>query len=328
MSWGLITEGWRIKLLALGLAVLMLGAVAFSQNPPTSGTLSIPLNYTYGPGIVLINPPTKTNVTYRGLADAIKNVTVNNLTATVDASHAHAGQGIKLNVTATSSISGVTVDPPSQIVVNIDELATKEVQVTVNPPRVLAGWAVTEAVAICQGAAKPNPCYVNFTGPKSWETNLQATVTFPNIVNFGGSQSALNQPVQLSNSSGLLDLTQTRIIPAAVLDYPTVQIQVKSVAGSNFSNVTLLDAQPSHGPAKGYRVTDVTITPIFVVASGDPATLGRLRNITLPPVDLSGRTSDATFQVAIPYPEGVTGNVANATVKYSISPNPNVSPSP
>ena len=34
MNLNLITEDWRLKLLAFGLAVLMLGAVAFSQNPP------------------------------------------------------------------------------------------------------------------------------------------------------------------------------------------------------------------------------------------------------------------------------------------------------
>jgi len=53
-----------------------------------------------------------------------------------------------------------------------------------------------------------------------------------------------------------------------------------------------------------------------------------VHNITLPPVDLTGRTSNATFQVAIPYPPGVSGSVANAKVTYLISANPNASPSP
>lgn len=329
MSWGLITEDWRIKLLALGLAVLMLGAVAFSQNPPTTGTLSVPLNYTFGPGIVLINPPTKVPVTYSGPADAFKNVTVNNLTATVDASHAHSGQGVKLNVAASTSVpGGIIVQNPPPIVVNIDELATKEVQVTVNPPRAAPGWAVTEAVAICQGATKPNPCFVNFTGPKSWENNLQATVNFPNQVNFTGPTQALNQPVLLSNSNGPLDLTQNRTVPAASLDFPTVAVEVKAVQGTNLSTVPLLDSPPSHGPPPGYRITGITVTPATVIISGDPAVLGRIQQITLPPVDLSHSTSDATFSVAIPYRDGVTGNLANASVHYSISANPNVSPSP
>ena len=53
MSWGLITDDWRIKLLALGLAVLMLGAVAFSQNPPTTGNLTVGLLRNANDGISL-----------------------------------------------------------------------------------------------------------------------------------------------------------------------------------------------------------------------------------------------------------------------------------
>jgi hypothetical protein len=54
-----------------------------------------------------------------------------------------------------------------------------------------------------------------------------------------------------------------------------------------------------------------------------------MRNIMLAPVDLSKSTSDATFQIAVDYQSlGVTGNVPIATVRYSISANPNVSPSP
>ena len=46
----LILEDWRLKLLAIGLGVLMLGAVAFSQNPPTTGSLAVQVSYTL-PGL-------------------------------------------------------------------------------------------------------------------------------------------------------------------------------------------------------------------------------------------------------------------------------------
>jgi YbbR domain-containing protein len=76
-------------------------------------------------------------------------------------------------------------------------------------------------------------------------------------------------------------------------------------------------------------VTAITITPLVVTISGDPAVLARIHNIVLAGVDLSKSTSDATFQVAIDYQSlGVTGNAPLATVKYSISANPNASPSP
>ena len=80
----LILEDWRLKLLALALAVLMLGAVAFSQNPPTNGSLRVNLNYTMPPNLILINPPVTTTVSYSGLADVIDKVSAFNLTAFVD----------------------------------------------------------------------------------------------------------------------------------------------------------------------------------------------------------------------------------------------------
>jgi hypothetical protein len=48
--------------------------------------------------------------------------------------------------------------------------------------------------------------------------------------------------------------------------------------------------------------------------------------ITLPAVDLGGATSSRTFQIPIPYREGITGAVAVARVTYTISANPAASP--
>jgi hypothetical protein len=327
VSWTLITDNWRLKLLSLGLAVLMLGAVAFSQNPPTTGSLSIPLSYSVPGGLILINPPTKTTVTYSGLADVIKRVNPDNLTAFVDASHARPGAAVRLDVTATTTLgSAVSVQNPAPIVVTVDTRAITQVPVQVSA-RAAAGWTLTKAVAICPGSITANPCKVNFDGPASWETNLSATATLPGLASVG-SRDLPNQPIQLSNSNGPLDLSAVRTVAPAILDVTSVNIHVEAAPGASSSTVPLVDSPPSQAPPSGYRVTGIAITPITVVISGDPALLGRISRITLPPIDLSRSTSDATFAVAIPYPDGTMGSVANATVKYSISPNPNVSPSP
>lgn len=326
MSWGIITEDWRIKLLALGLAVLMLGAVAFSQNPPTTKTLSVPLNYTFGDNssIVILNPPPKTTVSFTGLAGDIANVTPSNLTATVDATHAQPGQGQRLNVVVQSTIP-ITIQNQPQIVVNIDTRLTVDLPVSVNV-RPAAGWSITKQEALCPGAPQPNPCVVHFAGPKSWESGLVASVEFPGQVSVSSIDSPTRQ-IQLQNTNGPVDLT-CHTEPCALLDITTVTVHIEAVQGVTSNTVALLDSPYSHGPAPGYRVTDVTITPGLVNISGDPAALARIRTISLPPVDLTGRTADATFMVAIPYPNGVTGNVPNATVKYAISQNPNASPAP
>ncbi len=322
MSWGLVTHEWRFKLLAVGLAVLMLGAVAFSQNPLTHEALSVPLVYIKEPAsIILINPPGNQTVNISGLADAISAASSRNVIATVDLSRAQAGPAVRMNI-SVSAPPGVSVQSLPPITLNIDTRQGKDVPVTVNA-RPAAGWTITRHDAIC--GAQSSSCTVHFDGPASWQTNLQAFVDFPGQVNVSSIDSS-NWQVRLQNSNGPIDLSSCRTTPCAALDTTTVAVHITAVPGLTSTTVALVDAAPSHPPASGYRITNVTITPNTVIISGDPVALGKIRNIMLSALDLSGRTSDATFQVQITYPAGINSDTQVATIKYSISPNPAVSP--
>jgi YbbR domain-containing protein len=105
-----------------------------------------------------------------------------------------------------------------------------------------------------------------------------------------------------------------------------VGVRLEASRGSTSNTVALVIAPPSHKPAPGYRITDVSISPNTVVISGEASVLARIRFINLAPVDLSGKSSDATFDVQITYPDGTSGltGVNTATVRYSISADPNV----
>jgi len=178
-------------------------------------------------------------------------------------------------------------------------------------------------VATCPGSAAPNPCKVHFDGPASWENNLTATATLSGLVDFSSKDSP-NQRVQLGNSSGSLDINALNTRPAATLDVTAVNIHVEATPGVTSTTVPLVVDKPSHGPAQGYRVTGIAVTPLSVVITGDQTALARVRSILLAPVDLSGATSDVTTQVSVNYPGGVTGSVDVATIKYTITRDPNV----
>jgi YbbR domain-containing protein len=320
----LITDDWRLKLLALALGIVMLGAVAFSQNPPTQVTLrDVPIGYTVNSDIIVINPPTKTTVTVKGLADTLTTITANSVAASFDLSKATPGPNFHASLVVRSLISGVSVQSPIvPYTLNIDRLTLVAVPVTVRTQRVTTGWFVTSKVASCPQA----PCSVTFTGPSTWETNLAAfaDVTAPIEQN---TYDLPNQPVLLVQNGQALDLT-VRTEPPVSIDPLSVSIHIEAKTGTTSRQVVLVDAPPSNGPPAGYRVTNVTINPITVVLSGAPEALAKVTIITLPPVDLSGKTSTAIFKINIPYPEGVTGSNAVATVTYTIAPNPNVTPSP
>ena len=102
MSW--VTQSWRLKLLAIGLSVLMLGAVAFAQNPPTFKTLTVgPIQYTLPPNLIVINAPTRTTVRVTGLADAIQAVNASSLTASFDLTKVTPGPAVKVSLIVSSA---------------------------------------------------------------------------------------------------------------------------------------------------------------------------------------------------------------------------------
>jgi len=318
----LITNEWRLKLLAVALAVALLGAVAFSQYQPTVKSVSVQLSYTVGDGLILINPPTKTTVSVTGLSDVLSRVNPDNTFATVDATNVQPGPTVKVNIRALTTVQNAKAQQPAPILINVDTLVVKEVPVQIGL-RTQPGWSVTKAVATCPDSSTPDPCKVHFTGPASWQTNLTATATLTPTVN-ATSINFPNQKIQLFNSSGALDVNSIQTRPQASVDATTANLHVEAVAGVTSSTVPFVDAPPSHAPPAGYRVTSVTITPLTVVITGASAAVGRQQYITLPSVDLSSNRSDVTIQVNVIYPAGITGPVETASIKYTIAKNPNV----
>ena len=324
MSW--ITENWRLKLLALGLSVLMLGAVAFAQNPPTFRTLTVgPIQYTVPDNLIVLNAPTRTTVRVTGLADAIQSMNASSLTASFDLTKVSPGPAVKVNLIVKSYASGVNVQNPSvPFALNIDQRKTVPLTVQVRFPRVAPGWVVTKAEAAC-----PNtPCVVNFDGPASWETKLNAYADFSAPVQ-GDKTTAPNLIVNLEQNGTPLDVANfVKTAPYSSLDPAAVEVTIQAKTGTTSKQVVLIDSPPSHGPPAGYRVMGITISPIAVVISGKADALLKLTSLSLPAVDLSNRTASFTITLTIAYPAGVTGSAQIARVTYSISANPNVQASP
>ena len=323
----LITEDWRLKLLAAGLAVLMLGAVAFSQNPVTQKVLrDVSIAYAIGPDLVVIEPPLKTNVTVTGVADALTTVNSRNVTASFDLTKTPPGPNTHVNLNIRSLINEVRVqNPVVPYVLNIDSFKAVSIEVDVHPTvRPVPGWLLTKKEALCPNA----PCKVVFTGPASWETNLVAQADFNNPVS-QDSQILPSVEVKLFQKGLLLDLTRNTV-PSVTLEPGFVQVHVEAKPGTSSRQVVLADAPPTRGPGPCCRITKITVDPVSVVISGTPEALAGVTSptLTLPGVDLNGATSDRTIQVTIPYPPGITGSAQVARVTYSISPNPSVSPPP
>lgn len=319
----LITDDWRLKLLAVGLAVLMLGAVAFSQNPPQSKTFTVPLSYTVGPDLVIINAPTKTSVTVNGLADLVGSMTADRIQAHVDATKVSPGPDVTLSVVATSLEAGVTAQPPPPFTANIDRLSIDALMV--QPiDHAGPGWEVTKSEALCP----ETPCVVHFSGPASWEVNMKA-IAFYNSPIENSSYDIPTWGVTLLQGSTTLDPSKfSQNQPISGLDVSSVSLHIEARTGTTSRSVALVDSAPVHPPPAGYHVTGVVISPVTVILTGPADKLALVQYLSLLPVDLSGSTANTNFTVQIPFPTGMSGSVAVAKLTYLISANPNASPSP
>jgi YbbR domain-containing protein len=318
----LITESWRLKLLALALALVMLGAVAFSQ----ANTRTIQVNMTYNnlpANLALVTPVDKISVTVLVPNDFVLNPS--SVTAAADLAHVKKGSAISVPIQVHSTDPRIVVQAPPPITVNVDNIASLPLDIQVRTPFTAVGWAVTRAVAQCGNTI--DACKVTFTGPTALATGLTAFVTVSDRIQAGTTDS-LNQTVQFEQNGRPVDLTKLQTLPQITINPSTVTAHVEAKRGTSSTQVTLIDDIPTRRPPAGYRVTNITIDPQSVLCTGPADAVANLSPITLPAVDLGSSTSSISFNVRIPLPAGVTCSGATARITYSISQNPNVQPTP
>jgi len=86
---------------------------------------------------------------------------------------------------------------------------------------------------------------------------------------------------------------------------------------------------PTGSPAPGYRITALTIDPLFVDISGSVADLSSINSVTLPAVAVDGLTSTITRRIPVNnLPANVTSGTGTVLVTITIQKNPVVNPTP
>src|SRR5436309_15900824 len=106
VQWLLID--WKLKALSLGLTVLLLGAVSFSDSPVQAATVNAHISYdnTLRTGLVLNDPPATTKATIIGTAAQIRTAVI---TADIDLSQLPKGNASALTPIHTNARSRASV---------------------------------------------------------------------------------------------------------------------------------------------------------------------------------------------------------------------------
>lgn len=338
MGW--LVSNWRLKLLALALAVALLTAVAFSENPVTLATVQAKIRWTgQRDGIVLVQPPAKLPVTLVGLAAAIKSVGDQSITIRADVSKVDRAGTFTVPLSTSVLVSGVTVQTAqNSLLVNADVLSSKELPVDVQVNHLAPGLALTSKSAQCGNG----PCKITVTGPgKIVNANLTASVIIQDPVTV--STTFPGEPITLTANGKPYDL-----IKADAGDVPlptmtsTTATAIVAVARGNGSRPVALRPTVTGRPACGYAITQLNISPGNGIANVS-GSLDAIQNVadSLPigNVDVSGATGNVVSNQAVQAPTGVTPDPAQVTVTVVISrqfdctaptptPTPVPSPSP
>ena len=135
-------------------------------------------------------------------------------------------------------------------------------------------------------------------------------------------------PIQLEKN-GLTVKTPNDTIPATTVDSTlSASLHVEALKPNQTRHVPLVET-PTGSPAPGYRITALTIDPLFVDVSGSVDDLSTISSVTLPGIAVDGLTSTITRRVAVStLPANVTSGTSTVLVTITIQKNPVVQPTP
>jgi YbbR domain-containing protein len=280
LSW--IVANWRLKVLALLLAIGLLMAVAFSENPVEARTVPVGVQYVNKPdALVLVQPPAKVNVSVFGLRDAVERVQSSAVGVTVDLSGAKAGPNQtfygKIKVTG----SGVTAQSdPVAVLLTIDtyERALLDIDVRL-PDSPVSGVKVTSKVALCPGSR--DPCKEPVSGPASILEGLTAFVRYDTPITNAGSFDSPSQPVQFEKNGKVIDLRSITTSPVISIEQPTVAVHIDSTGGTQSKQVVLYAKVINQAPCGS--VVSIDVSPSTVNLFGPIDQIAKVGSIGLDP---------------------------------------------
>ncbi len=303
----------RIKLLAIALATAFWGVVSYTQNPTQTRSVHLTIDHPALPaGLTVIGDIPQVNVTVIGTAENLRVFDQRSLHLSANFSGVHVGTN-RVPIRVDNADPDVTVTQPDSFTIDVDEIATAVVTVTIERRNSLPpGFhEVTSATTV-------TPQTVQVAGPKSLLSGIQAVV----VVDLDGVVAPFNQAINVVvRDAKKQPLTKMIVTPPQVSVKMTIQADAVTLTKTVGFTIT-------GQPASGYRVTNVTVTPIQVNLTGLSAVVAGLTQVASDPVDISNATADVVRTVRLRPPAGVDVSPLTVQVHVFISKIPGTSPSP
>ncbi len=325
-----LRENWKYKLLALVCAFALHTYVIGQSAAGQPRTLIRPLTLHNAPANLLVDEKSlpQISIILDGPADDVARIADTSVTASVDLSHAHAGQNgtFPVHITMLPGAGGsVSADPqPSVVPLTLQAKSRRRLLISATEPgNAPAGYAFHPALV----------------------TPTRATID--------GSHAAVNSVRQLiikvdEDTVGTVDDT----FPIAALDSEESPVEGVTITPATahvriemvrvpVSRTLLVSPNVTGAPAFPARVSDIQVSPPTMTVTGRSGQLAHVGTIGTAPIDVAGATSDLVRQVACVPPPGLSlvgSGIVTVTVRIvqppalatgpALPPEPATSPAP
>ena len=305
LNWlkGFFTKNLALKIVSLLFAMLIWGYVMVEVNPKRVKTITdVPISFSG-----------ESSLHDRGLAvrgdrdDILRNVTVrvkvqltdytgldaSDISASVSLRPVNKADTYKLKIDATSSLGTVENVSPSEITIEVDELATMLVPIDVEYSGELPyGYWKSEPTLASQS--------IKVSGPRDDVSTISKAIC---TIDLEDRTTSYNEAILLKYVDKNGDEIDTALfldtLPSVVVKMDVMRIVELPINAADA--VFGADALPAN-----YEIYDVVATPPTVRVVGSENALSGLTDIKIENIDVSGSTSSVQQNVVITAPEGTT----------------------
>ena len=305
LNWlkGFFTKNLALKIVSLLFAMLIWGYVMVEVNPKRVKTITdVPISFSG-----------ESSLHDRGLAvrgdrdDILRNVTVrvkvqltdytgldaSDISASVSLRPVNKADTYKLKIDATSSLGTVENVSPSEISIEVDELATMLVPIDVEYSGELPdGYWKSEPTLASQS--------IKVSGPRDDVSTISKAIC---TIDLEDRTTSYNEAILLKYVDKNGDEIDTALfldtLPSVVVKMDVMRIVELPINAADA--VFGADALPAN-----YEIYDVVATPPTVRVVGSENALSGLTGIKIENIDVSGSTSSVQQNVVITAPDGTT----------------------
>ncbi len=296
-----------LKIVSVIVASLVWYYVAAERTTEVVRTFTLPIEYLNVPQDLSISSEIRNvDVQIAAPRDVLSGKSIETIACQVDLKGLDAGSHMRpVRAILPSGVRLIDIKP-SNIEVELTKTATKTLPVEIEVEGGLPPGYRLENVRL-------DPEQVQLEGPENKLESIDRVYVQPSLEQLLEGEPLTLRPLW----KGSRDADDVSVDPLQVkMDYVLIQ-------GVPRKNVRV-DVPITGEPHEDYVVQGVSVDPPEVIVKGPVSVLDRIRNVELPPVDVSGLKEDTVFEVQVPQNFGGASEINPTTVRVRVLLSPNL----